>query len=70
MFGLISRGFKVLREIEENKYLQKYSSQQERAKTIGFLLIIQCLYVFSYNVIKIKNHYNKNPDIFAYIYLA
>ena len=27
--------------------------------------MIQCLYAFSNNVMKIKNHHDKNPDIFA-----
>ena len=36
MFGLLLQGFKILRVIEENAYLKKYSSLQERAHTIGF----------------------------------
>ena len=29
-------------------------------------MLLQCKYAFSYNVIKIKNHHNKNPNIFAF----
>ena len=36
MFGLLLWGFKILRMIEENTYLKKYSSLQERAHKIGF----------------------------------
>ena len=36
MLGLLLWGFKVLSVIEENAYLKKYSSLQERAYKIGF----------------------------------
>ena len=36
MFGFLLSGFKILRVTEENAYLKKYSSLQERAYTIGF----------------------------------
>ena len=36
MFGLLLWGFEILRVIEENGYLKKYSSLQERAHKIGF----------------------------------
>ena len=36
VFGLLLWGFKVLRVIEENACLKKYSSLQEKGNKIGF----------------------------------
>ena len=36
IFGLVLRRFKIFRIIEENAYLKKYSTLQQRAHKIGF----------------------------------
>ena len=36
MFGLLLRGFAILRVFKGNAHLKKYSSRQERAHEIGF----------------------------------
>ena len=40
MFRLLLLIIKILLVIEENAYLKKYSSLQERARKIGFLVFI------------------------------
>jgi len=36
IFGLVLRRFRIFRIIEENAYLKKYSTLQQRAHKIGF----------------------------------
>ena len=50
---------------EENAYLKKYSTLQQ----IGVIVLLSNVGIFFYNVIKIQNYHNKNPNIFALIYV-
>ena len=47
MIGLLLRGFKILRVIEENTYLMKYSSLQEKLIELGFSddSMLVCIFV-------------------------
>ena len=58
MFGLLFLAFEILRVIEENAYFKKELIR------LGFSdnSMLVCIL---YNVMKIKNHHNKNLDIFA-----
>ena len=65
---------RILRVIEESAYLRKYSTLQQGTHKIGFSDTPTLhIYAFSYNVIKISNCRDKNPNIFAlyfFIYLC
>ena len=65
IFGLLFKRFKNFIGIDENAYLKKYSNLQQGTHKIGLLCYFNVSAV-SHNVMKIRNHYNKNPNIFAF----
>ena len=52
-------------KIKENTYIKKYSTRLQVTHKIGFLVLLQCKYLFSYNAMKVQNHHYKKPIIFA-----
>ena len=65
IFGILLWRFKILRLIEENAYIKKYRTLQQRTHKMGFWCYSNLSMHFCINVMKIENHHNKNPNIFA-----